>query len=131
MFSDTELQVMTKHYLIACIWAYCPEGTNPRASKRAIDRARLHVQSFATAAGEYLRNAIDNPEYGMHPDCGDIAPGAAAAGHDLYLTSQGHGVGFWDRKALKNGLGDMLTEVCEKINAPEPYFYRGWLYFVG
>jgi len=35
------------------------------------------------------------------------------AGHDLWLTCNGHGVGFWDR-----GLGDLgkrLTEVCNVI----------------
>lgn len=29
-------------------------------------------------------------------------------GHDLYLTSEGHGAGFWDRGL--NELGDKLTE---------------------
>jgi len=33
-------------------------------------------------------------------------------GHDLWLTSAGHGVGFWDRDL--DELGDRLTVACEK-----------------
>lgn len=35
------------------------------------------------------------------------------AGHDLFMTYQGHGVGFWDRSELKrDGLGDALATAC-------------------
>jgi hypothetical protein len=34
------------------------------------------------------------------------------AGHDLWLTSQGHGAGFWDRGYPKS-LGDGLTEAAK------------------
>ena len=37
----------------------------------------------------------------------------AQAGRDLWFTSQGHGVGFWDRKALQaEDLGKALTEAA-------------------
>lgn len=35
------------------------------------------------------------------------------AGHDFWLTSAGHGVGFWDRGLGE--LGDQLTAACEKF----------------
>lgn len=31
-------------------------------------------------------------------------------GHDIYLTTHGHGVGFWDREL--GDLGDRLTALC-------------------
>lgn len=35
------------------------------------------------------------------------------AGHDYWLTRNGHGAGFWDREELKEGgLGERLTESC-------------------
>lgn len=34
-------------------------------------------------------------------------------GHDLWLTSAGHGVGFWDRGL--DDLGDRLTKACEHL----------------
>lgn len=39
-------------------------------------------------------------------------------GHDLFLTSQGHGAGFWDRGYGQDG--DILSENSEKIFASDP-----------
>jgi len=39
-------------------------------------------------------------------------------GHDLWLTSAGHGVGFWDRGLGE--LGERLTEACQQ----KPYAYK-------
>jgi hypothetical protein len=76
--------------------------------------------------------------YGSHPDAGSPE---AAFGHDFYLTRQGHGCGFWDRKELDapiricyggslpdDSLGDALTKLCDDSET-YPEFYRGWLYF--
>lgn len=35
----------------------------------------------------------------------------ARAGHDFWLTRNGHGAGFWDR-GLPHGLGDALSALC-------------------
>lgn len=36
------------------------------------------------------------------------------AGHDYWLTRNGHGAGFWDREELEEGkLGDKLSKACE------------------
>jgi hypothetical protein len=48
----------------------------------------------------------------------------AQAGRDLWLTANGHGAGFWDRKALDaDGLGDKLEEAAR--SAGERYAYIG------
>lgn len=39
--------------------------------------------------------------------------GFAQAGHDLYLTCAGHGVGFWDGDWALNG--EALTAICDLI----------------
>lgn len=122
---NTEL--IAKHYLIACIWADCPEGTNPRATKQAIEAAKHTAAEFVKLAGPLLDELREYPEYWAHPDCGGHLE--AAIGHDLYLTSAGHGVGFWDRDLGE--LGDKLSAICgwnKPISEPCPQFYRGWLY---
>jgi len=43
------------------------------------------------------------------------------AGHDFWLTRNGHGAGFWDRGL--GDLGDKLTEVSKQFG--ESYFYKG------
>ena len=43
-------------------------------------------------------------------------------GHDLLLTAQGHGVGFWDRPHYyPNGLHTSLTEICSYKYNIAPY----------
>lgn len=38
---------------------------------------------------------------------------AERAGHDFWLTRNGHGAGYWDRDCLENGdLGDALTSMA-------------------
>ena len=43
------------------------------------------------------------------------------AGHDLWYTSKGHGVGFWDRGFPKE-LGDALSDAARDFHE----YYPGW-----
>lgn len=43
------------------------------------------------------------------------SPGAAHAGHDFWLTRNGHGSGFWDGDWPVNG--DILTRLCDGFDA--------------
>jgi hypothetical protein len=36
-------------------------------------------------------------------------------GHDLFLTQNGHGTGFWDRDYATEGLGKTLTALSKKL----------------
>lgn len=131
MATHAQLEVMARHFIIAALWAECPEGTNPRATKQAQRDALVICTQFAESAGTLLDDAANRPGYGAHPDCGTLHAGYAAAGHDLWLTSQGHGAGFWDRDALEtDDLGDKLSALCRHARY-YAYFYRGWIYFSG
>lgn len=49
------------------------------------------------------------------------------AGHDFWLTRNGHGVGFWDRYSesqnkAAHDLGDVLSEVARKFGESFMYF---------
>lgn len=132
MIDSTTLDTIARHFIIAAIWADAPEGTQPRATRAAMQAARVYVGRFTAAYPELCEAVLDCEDYGWHNGQRDAA---AAFGHDLYLTARGHGVGFWDRDTLKD------RELGERISAPffiesrrwhiEPQFYRGWLYFVG
>lgn len=54
---------------------------------------------------------------------------ATMAGRDFWFTSNGHGVGFWDRRELQaGGLGDKLSALCgwrAKNRFGEVGMYRG------
>ena len=125
-----DIETMAKHYLIAAVWADAPESTHPRVSNEAKIAARETCAKFAELiAPELFTKILEHPDYWAHPDCDDKPE--AAIGHDLYLTSAGHGVGFWDRDSLPKELGDKLSDLCGWRKAiPEPCanFYRGWMY---
>ena len=124
-------KIIAQHYIIAALWADAPEGTRPRAPRETEEKALQLARDFLRAIGpkcqEYLKN---NTEYSKHPDCGGRAE--AAIGHDLWLTSQGHGTGFWDRRALREDVREFLTGLAQRKEFTlHPEFYRGWLYLYG
>ena len=121
-------KIIAKHYIIAALWADAPEGTRPRAPRETEEKALRLARDFVRAIGPkcqaYLKN---NTEYFKHLDCGGRAE--AAIGQDLWLTSQGHGVGFWDRDALREDVRAFLTALAERKDFTRyPEFYRGWMY---
>ena len=121
-------KIIAQHYIIAALWADAPEGTNPRAPRETEEKALQLARDFLRAIGpkcqEYLENST---EYFKHPDCGGRAE--AAIGHDLWLTSQGHGVGFWDLRALREDVREFLTGLAQRKEFTlRPEFYRGWMY---
>ena len=123
-----DTKIIAKHYIIAALWADAPEGTRPRAPRETEEKALRLARDFVRAIGPkcqaYLKN---NTEYFKHLDCGGRAE--AAIGQDLWLTSQGHGVGFWDRDALREDVRAFLTALAKRKDFTRyPEFYRGWLY---
>lgn len=142
-----QIDTVTKHYLIAAVWADSLEGTRPRIPKVTQAKAREICAAFIHKNAQLFEDAMsrgNSTGYGSHPDAGSPE---AAFGHDLWLTSQGHGVGFHDRKELLPldiGLGvepeigpDLCLLLSEAVDRAfgygtvYPEFYRGWLYLNG
>ena len=127
--ATTPAQVATiaQHYLIACIWADGPEGTQPRATRAAESKARATVQRFVDLHPDLFAAAMACADagYGSHPDAGSAE---AAFGRDLYLSTARHGAGFFDRRELGHDLGRKLQDAARSFGEPGAYFYRGWLY---
>ncbi len=53
----------------------------------------------------------------------------SSVGHDLFLTRERHGAGFWDREL--GHLGDVLTKYCEGIGECSPYVGDDNLIYMG
>jgi len=133
----TDAEIVARHYLIASLRTDAPDGTNPRITKQASDKANEISWQFLEIIGQDAIRQVEEAyrvgDYGRHPDCGSDRPWLAAMGHDLWLTSQGHGTGFWDRQSEGIGeeLGDYLTRQAQRFSGIHPEFYRGWLYLHG
>lgn len=67
--------------------------------KTIIEECRDFQQSWAMTLNKYCQ-LVQNEEYS----------GMELAGHDYWLTRNGHGAGFWDRGA--GSIGELLTAVC-------------------
>ncbi len=131
MLTAAQIDTIAKHYIIACIWADAPEGTRPRAARASVAEAKTVVRRFYFRNPDLVERALARRGYGSHPDAGSPE---AALGHDLYLTTHGHGVGFADRTEL-GALAPLLHAAADEYDKAypqgfyaEPEFYRGWLY---
>lgn len=85
---DTYLDEMVHHYLACAAWSSC--NIDDDGNDESLDG-----YSFSEAAESKAREVCGSFLDVAFPFLGDWAP--CEAGHDLWLTSAGHGSGFWDR----------------------------------
>ena len=106
-------------YFECMLWADEPEGAN--LCLEDLD-PQYNRQQTIEALGFFLKY-----EYAIGAD------NIAQAGHDLWLTRQGHGAGFWDRgdlyKDLDSGynFADLLTEGAEALGHTDIEFLESSL----
>ena len=82
------METILKHYLIAALWASTDDSGNPLDSKYDLediaqeskDKSMQDIKAFMEKAGDLIAN-IDEEQLG----------------HDIFLTRNHHGAGFWDR----------------------------------
>lgn len=103
-------------YLECALWADWPEGLKPRnifdCVKTSVDAATADILNFQEAA---VLARIDVEEYD-----------AEQVGHDLWLTRNGHGAGFWDRPEIYGEKqADALSEIARKFGNRYPYPITG------
>lgn len=109
MNNQTEfVETMLTHYVICALWSSndesTPEGGEPMdknygpddIAPDAMEKARNDCASFVQKNTVLLAD-MD----------------AEQAGHDFWLTRNGHGAGFWDRDL--GARGDALTKACKEF----------------
>lgn len=89
----------------------CADGFAPSA----VEKAKVDCAEFIKRAGGLYTNAVD-------------AYGAGRAGHDFWLTRNGHGAGFWDRGLGK--LGDDLTTIANTFSEVNPFVNDDFLIYI-
>lgn len=108
------MSTFLNHYLAAVIFTSMGEDDQPPSdavfSPEAEAEALADCEAFQKAAAADLAEAYERAGYDFR-----------YAAHDFWMTRNGHGVGFWDRPALSDGLGDRLTAHSKAFPALDVY----------
>jgi hypothetical protein len=100
-------QTAATAYLTAAEWTLDDDDAKPTGfSEQARAHASAAVESFVTLAGVSADEAIERTGYD-----------ASRLGHDLWLTRNGHGAGFWDRDELDDPEGEVVTTLGDALTA--------------
>lgn len=115
---QSEIGEMIDGYLEAALFTADEEiikpqsGEFPSAEYMPRVSARMRELAGASCRAFYAANAADLAEYP-----------AREAGHDLWYTSNGHGVGFWEADHCAEPEGERLSRAAKRV--PERSVFVG------
>jgi hypothetical protein len=104
---EQRMNTFTDAYITAIYFTETGDGEQPsseiKMSEDARARAYADCFTFQSVNATILAEAYDREGYDE-----------GRAGHDFWLTRNGHGAGYWDRAELEaDDLGDRLTEAAK------------------
>lgn len=100
-----------RQYLETALWAECdPDSEEPLDCN--FDIYDIDLSTVKRAVKDCL-SFIEK--------AADLIDDYSQAGHDFWLTRNGHGAGFWDRDLGETG--DKLTEISKEYPSLFPYVY--------
>lgn len=115
--TTTKLDTFTRQYLITALWAEMDgaddQGGEPLDANYTIDD--FSPESLEKAITDCAKFQADNAAILEPLDKDDIE----RAGHDFWLTRNGHGAGFWDGDWPEHG--DALTESSKSFRNVDIY----------
>jgi hypothetical protein len=100
---------------VAALWSTCDDEGEPLDG--TYDTDDLNDTGFDTITTVFIAS--------NEADCQEWIEryGEESLGHDIWLTSQRHGAGFWDRGAGE--LGERLTQACRACGFDGADIYIG------
>jgi len=109
-----ELDAFTKGYIDCALWASLDDNDEPLDNYYGVD----------DLAEETLQSIIEDCK-NFQDDNGKLfEENESAAGHDFWLTRNGHGAGFWDRGHdyyPNDADGKILTQKSHEYGSVELY----------
>ena len=99
---------------------YGPEDIAPEALERMTADCRKFYDKF----GELIESIPGKKRCGTDSYGRESYSWSECAGHDFWLTRNGHGTGFWDAGRWPDDIGETLDEACGwRTEFPECYLY--------
>lgn len=121
MNTATKLDDFTRAYIECLLWVETDnsneQGGRPLEDNYSLDD--IAPEALAAIVEDCQRfqdaNRADIDEYPARKRCADGQEytGAELAGHDYWLTRNGHGAGFWCRDYLPEIVGERLTQAAK------------------
>lgn len=116
--ADPPLDSFTEAFLRAAEWLLPDHDEEPRAedaqgfAPSAVKWAQADCAKFQRENAEALALAYEHGgERGEYDE--------SSAGHDFFLTREGHGAGFWDRGLGE--IGETLSEAARRYGEADAY----------
>lgn len=118
MNNSLNLDAIVNHYLIGLLFAETDPSDQPWDDNYSTEDFTEEATAAAQAdCKEFLAKcdtlALDLTNIAFSDD--SVASSEERIGHDLALTRNGHGAGFWDRGLGE--LGQRLTDLCSQMGS--------------
>lgn len=107
---SVDLDEFTKQYIETALWSSVDDDDEPLDSNYGIE----------DLAPETLKKMVADAEKFQKTHWDEISGDLGRAGHDFWLTRNGHGAGFWDGD-WPDPIGDVLTKASEKFGNQHMY----------
>lgn len=120
----TDLDTFTRAYIVTALWSSNDEDGNPL--DRDHSHTDLHPEAIARMAEDCRKFQEDNADTLTDAIAtGDVVCGPdfeeyGRAGHDFWLTRNGHGCGFWDGD-WPEPYAQALTDAAEAFGGSDLY----------
>ena len=124
MNTETQQKEFLRGYIACALWSSTGDDDRPLDSTH--DETDLAGETLEKMKSDCTKFMADNGEdlelFGNVMGVGETKPDFSdSAGHDFWLTRNGHGAGFWDRGLGE--LGDRLSDAATAFG--EAHLYAG------
>lgn len=124
--TDKQIEIIKRDYLVCALWASNNDEGDPLDDN--FDLNDIDVDSNIIVRNIVLEFISFVPDQDLEMYLQDH--NFEQLGHDLFLTQNGHGAGFWDRQypSSEKELGDRLTKLCKLIGEVHIFDSDGKIY---
>ena len=116
------LDEFTKAYLEAALWS-STDGSTAQGGEPLDSNYRFEHICWAS-----LRKMVHDCVVFQKENRTDIGDRLAQAGHDLWLTRNHHGAGFWETPDWPKEAGERLTKAAHALGEVSLWAHRGRIY---
>lgn len=120
MAANFDIDEFVRHYAIAALWSSTDEHGEPLDAVFSIDD--IDAETYYTMredCADFLQSNLTDIHHYSALMRNEEWSGEARAGHDFWLTRNGHGAGFWDRGL--GALGERLADAARACGGVDLY----------